>query len=556
MLASLALRNAEAFEESSRQARIQRGFYRIASVLVEPLSLSADAGRGRAGGGRGARRRVHRRRDAERRRRLALAGGHELPAPLVAALAAGLDGRVRLPARVGGASHPRVALSSRRTTASTAAGARSRSACVSLAAAHPARGRGRGRGGARARLLRGRALARATTTSSSRATSPARHAARSSAAAVRRRSARARALAQQLARTGSALATELDPAAVLDEVVQQAPELLGADACAIRIVDGDELVVTAVAGSRRGGRARRSQRRRRAGSSGTSPSRARRRGRGRRVRRGAARRRRRARGRATARTSASRSSGPRAPSSACSPSTRAGRGAGAPEEIEALLALAANTVRRALERRALPARRAREGAQHRDPREHRGRDRRRRSRRERRALEPSGGADHRRPRRGGARPDAASRSSGGASRRRRAHARARLDRRGGGEIWLSVTEAVMRDPAGQVAGRIYAFRDISADRFVEEMKSEFVSTVSHELRGAAHLDLRLRRDAAARGHPVRRGGAPDFLGYIASESAAADRHRRPAAERRPARHRRPAGQPAPDRRAAARGPRS
>src|SRR5205807_5159380 len=58
----------------------------------------------------------------------------------------------------------------------------------------------------------------------------------------------ARNLAQQLARTGTLLATELDPAAVLDEVVQQAPELLGADACAIRLLEGDELVVRAASG--------------------------------------------------------------------------------------------------------------------------------------------------------------------------------------------------------------------------------------------------------------------------------------------------------------------
>ena len=40
----------------------------------------------------------------------------------------------------------------------------------------------------------------------------------------------------------------------------------------------------------------------------------------------------------------------------------------------------------------------------------------------------------------------------------------------------------MPDPAGIVAGRIYAFRDISAERSVEQMKSDFVSTVSQELR--------------------------------------------------------------------------
>ena len=58
----------------------------------------------------------------------------------------------------------------------------------------------------------------------------------------------ARALAQQLARMGSLLATELDPDTVLEEVVQHAPSLLGADACAIRVLDDDELVLTAASG--------------------------------------------------------------------------------------------------------------------------------------------------------------------------------------------------------------------------------------------------------------------------------------------------------------------
>src|SRR5947199_410674 len=58
----------------------------------------------------------------------------------------------------------------------------------------------------------------------------------------------ARTLSQQLARTGSVLATELDPTAVLDEVVQQAPVLLGADACAVRTLEEDELVVSAADG--------------------------------------------------------------------------------------------------------------------------------------------------------------------------------------------------------------------------------------------------------------------------------------------------------------------
>ncbi|HEY2325944.1 MAG TPA: GAF domain-containing protein [Gaiellaceae bacterium] len=54
--------------------------------------------------------------------------------------------------------------------------------------------------------------------------------------------------------------------------------------------------------------------------------------------------------------------------------------------------------------------------------------------------------------------------------------------RGGEEVWLALSEAVMRDPVGAVSGRIFAFRDISAERGLEQLKSDFVSTVSVELR--------------------------------------------------------------------------
>jgi signal transduction histidine kinase len=81
-----------------------------------------------------------------------------------------------------------------------------------------------------------------------------------------------------------------------------------------------------------------------------------------------------------------------------------------------------------------------------------------------------------------------------------------------------VTEAVMRDPAGVVAGRIFAFRDISSDRLVEQMKSDFVSTVSHELRTPltsiyGFAETLLRQDVMF-GEDERR----TFLRYIASES--------------------------------------
>ena len=90
--------------------------------------------------------------------------------------------------------------------------------------------------------------------------------------------------------------------------------------------------------------------------------------------------------------------------------------------------------------------------------------------------------------------------------------------RGGKEVWLSLTEAVMVDPSGAVAGRIFAFRDISTERVVEQMKSDFVATVSHELRTPltsiyGFAETLLRADVEF-SDPERR----TFLSYIASES--------------------------------------
>ena len=133
----------------------------------------------------------------------------------------------------------------------------------------------------------------------------------------------------------------------------------------------------------------------------------------------------------------------------------------------------------------------------------------------------------------------------GASRRPTAAARG--DRlvpiaRGREEVWLSVTEAVMRDPLGGVAGRIFAFRDISGDRLVEQVKSDFVSTVSHELRTPltsiyGFAETLLRQDVMF-GEEERQ----TFLRYIASESQRLTSIVDTLLERRAARHRRPAGQ--------------
>ena len=85
----------------------------------------------------------------------------------------------------------------------------------------------------------------ATTTSRSPATWPTRRRERSSA--VRCSSASGARAGSRSIWPGSAtfLATELDPSRVVEEVAAEAPELLGADVGAIRLVEGDELVLRA-----------------------------------------------------------------------------------------------------------------------------------------------------------------------------------------------------------------------------------------------------------------------------------------------------------------------
>ena len=91
--------------------------------------------------------------------------------------------------------------------------------------------------------------------------------------------------------------------------------------------------------------------------------------------------------------------------------------------------------------------------------------------------------------------------------------------RAGEQVWLSVSEAAMHDPTGASAGRIFAFRDVSADRIVEQMKTTFVSTVSQELRRPltsiyGFSETLLRRDVLFSEEERR-----TFLGYIAAEAA-------------------------------------
>jgi PAS domain S-box-containing protein len=517
-LAALAIRNAESFEERTRQAQIQQGFYRIAEVLGEPLSLAQTVAAiaqaaAQALGATGAA--VLMPTSGE----LRLAGAHELPPALEGTLAEA----VRRPTdAIGAAAADRRVLASSRIAdddrfderwhaAAEAAGVRS---LLAIPIEAP-----RGEAAAVAIVLFGEEHPFADDD-----LELARQVARAARGALERaelfdaeRSARS--LAQQLARTGSLLATELDPAAVLDEVVEQAAALLDAEAASIRSLEHDELVVAAGVGDV---------------------------------------------GETTLGVRTPSTAWPagdvvhaRAPV-AVADVGRSGRPSdgdpvlaegfsaylGVPlygregalhgvlavyaveprtwreEELEALTALAANASVAlsnaelyqsvALERELSVTILANiaDGivAVDRDGRI---------------VLWNAAAAQIT-----GVPPDEAIgrtpeqvlqrdlESADGAA----GTARLVSIVRGGEEIWLSLSEAVMRDPVGAVAGRIFAFRDISAERVVEEMKSDFVSTVSHELRTPltsiyGFAETLLREDVAF-GEIERR----TFLGYIASES--------------------------------------
>jgi PAS domain S-box-containing protein len=513
-LAALALGNAEAFAERSRQARVQKGFYRIASVLGEPLSLAnaldaaAQAASEALGGDFAA---VL----ALRGTTLSLAGSEGLPPELERALGHGVAAEDE-PALHAAAVDERVL-----AVPLVARDERFGEAWRGLA-------RRAGYGSLLAIPVPGdeTALVLVFFADERRFSDDdlelARHLAGAARASLERSALfeeerTARSLAQQLARTGALLASELDPAAVLEAVARAAPEVVGADACAIRTLEDDELVVAALAGVADdlvGTRAPSNDRL----SGDVAES------------RGPVAKADTAYDERLADADPVLAGGFRAylgvpltgvqggltgVLSLYSREPRTWRA----EEIEAVRALALNASaalanaelyqRVAIEKErsfailsniadgivavdrdghvvlwnaaaeeitGVPAREA----VGRRPVQVLGRD-----------LEETG-----------------------------AGPRDRLVSilRGGDEVWLSLTEAVMRDPAGAVSGRIYAFRDISADRLVEQMKSEFVSTVSQELRRPltsiyGFAETLLREDVLF-GEPERR----TFLRYIASES--------------------------------------
>jgi PAS domain S-box-containing protein len=517
-LASLALRNAETFSQSSRQARVQRGFYRIASILGQSLSRAATLeavaqAAAEALGGAAAAVLV------PQGRRLSLAGRYEVATRFAELLEEGIEQGDGPLARAAGQARMLAAptLVDDDRLPDTWRQAASLDGYGALLAV-PVQVPREDEGGLVAVLFPDE---RVFTEDDLEL---ARHLADATRGALERSELfeaerNARALAQQLTRTGRLLTTELDPAAVLDEVVQQAPELVNADACAIRVLEEDELVVSAAVG---------------VGSDDALGTRS----------------------PASAWLSGDvvqsrapvvhESAGGEARLRELDPMLAAGNSSflgvplsgpdGAPlgvlavycrdarpwreEEVDAMLALAASTSaalsnaelyqRVALEKErsfAILANIAdgivavdREG---------------------RVVLWNEAAAKIT----GVSADDALGRTPADVLQRNlESGTEAPIgDRlipimRGREEVWLSVTEAVMRDPAGAVAGRIFAFRDISADRLVEQMKSDFVSTVSHELRAPltsiyGFAETLLRQDVLF-GEDERK----TFLGYIASES--------------------------------------
>jgi PAS domain S-box-containing protein len=514
-LASLAVRNAASFEQSVRQARVQRGFYGIASALSAHLSQSATL-------------------DA-----VAQAANEALGGSFTAVLMPGARGlelaaAYRVPHELGEMLQDEMPASAR--VLETAARERRllsasslddddrfgegwrRLAGVRSLLAIPVDPPRREDGGlvvvffAEQRtftdddLELGRRLAGAARAGLERSE-------------LYEGERTARALSQQLARMGSLLATELEPAAILEELADQAPALLGADACAIQLVEGDELVLCAVggptappvAGSRCPSTARPAgdivQRRAPLVYTDTAED---------------------------------------ARLIADDPILAAGHAAylGVPlvgleqglqgvlavysqrprvwreEEVEALMALAGNASA-VLSNAELYQRVAHE--------------------RERSYAILSNIADGivavDREGRVVLWNEAAESITGvaGSSALGRTPVEV-LQReltsgdegtmgerlvsiqRGGDEVWLSLTEAVMHDPVGSVSGRIFAFRDVSSERAVEEMKSSFVSTVSHQLRAPltsiyGFAETLLRQDVLFGDDEQSM-----FLEYIASEA--------------------------------------
>lgn len=75
-----------------------------------------------------------------------------------------------------------------------------------------------------------------------------------------------------------------------------------------------------------------------------------------------------------------------------------------------------------------------------------------------------------------------------------------LQRRSRHPIPVTVTSAVLRDETGEIAGGVAVLRDMTREREVERLKSEFLSNISHELRTPltpikGYADIMSRKEA-------------------------------------------------------------
>jgi PAS domain S-box-containing protein len=516
--ASLALHNAESFEERERQAQVQRGFYRVAEVLGSPLSLAetfdalAQAACEALGGssslvlepGAGD--------------ELVLAGSFELEAAIRARLSEGLSeslcpfgassGSERIISSSSLAEDDRFDPSIRRIFGASGYGSL---LCAPVAGT-------RGQTNAVVVLFSGER------TFTDKDLALTRHLSGAARGALERSELfeaerRARTFSQRLARVGALLATNLDPGAGLSEVAREAPALLDADAAAIRLLERDELVVRTTDGPGTadlvGARSSSA-----AGISGVV-----------------------AQSRSPLAVADARNQ-PRLTRgdilleremAGCVAVPMSAHGGGlygvlavysrAPrtwgeDEVQSLVALAA-TASAAVANAELYQRVAEEKERSEAILAHIADGIVAVDREDRIVLwnamteqitgVPASEALGRRVLEVLQR-DLAGDVAGPPGERQVSILR------GGKEVWLSLTEAVMLDPSGAVAGRIFAFRDVSSERVVEQMKSDFVSTVSHELRTPltsiyGFAETLMRSDVE-----FSEEERATFLGYIASES--------------------------------------
>jgi len=489
-LAALALRNAESFEASIRQARVQRGFYRIAALLGESLSLSetydatAHAAAEALGGDFAA---VF----VPRGDGLELEGGFGVPDELR---------HLSLPPALAEAAAGGNLLASAQVAGDERFGAEWQEGPIASLLGIPVSVDGAGL--VLVCFRERREFSRDDLELAQQVAGAARGALERSRLYEAERAARA--LSQRLARAGGLLARELDPPAVLQAAAREALQLLAADSASISLLDADELVVRAAEGN-----AARAALGRRTPSTAGPP--------------GEVLAARAPVAHATAELGQAGYLGVplrgtddavRGVLSVYSTEPRRWHSA----EIEALSTLAANAAvalvnaeqyrHVAVEREQSVAILANiaDGIV--------AVDRGGRVVVWNRAAEAITGV---------ASSEAVGRTIAEVLQRDLESGRGGTTRlvsisRGGAEIWLALSEAVMLDPGGAVAGRIFAFQDISAEQAVEQMKTDFVSGVSLELRAPLTsiygFAQTLLRDDVAFSEEERR----TFLDFIAREA--------------------------------------